>query len=58
MNADHDARMKILDNESFKLKASLRMSELKVQKLENEIEHYAVESNSLQKLCDEMIQGC
>ncbi len=55
---DQEARLKILNNENYKLKASLKMSELKVQKMENEIEHFVSSNSNLQKLCDEMIHQC
>lgn len=58
MKADQDAKLKTLENENFKLGASLKMAKLKVEKLESEIQNLDCESNDLQKLCDEMIRKC
>lgn len=58
MKQDQESRLNILNSENFKLKASVKMGELKIQKLENEIEHMTTSNGNLQKLCDEMIQQC
>lgn len=58
MKKEQEARLKILSNENYKLKASLKMSELKIKNVENEIDHVTTSNANLQKLCDEMIQQC
>jgi len=58
MKKEQEARLKSLSSENYKLKASLKMSEFKIQNVENEIDHITTSNTNLQKMCDEMIQQC
>ncbi len=57
MYHDFEQRMKDLENENTRLRAQVRLLDMKMETLENDVEQKAKENSQLNVLCNELISG-
>lgn len=57
MYSDYDAKLHDAEAESVRLRAQVRLLEMKLKALESDVEHKTKENSQLNALCNELING-
>lgn len=57
MHRDYEDRLRNAEDETHRLRALLRKTEMKIDSLENDLEQKGRENSQLSVLCDELISG-